>query len=89
MILMLTDCRGDHVLINSEHISRAFRARNTPSNVHETAVILRERSRTHTRSEGMITSQVETKEVDEIAVTVQETVEEIFGMLSPTKTHTL
>ena len=79
MILMLTDTDGDQVLINSERISRASRLKYPP---YATRIILRERVETHRRTEGLFVSHTEDTDGEEIAVSVQETVDEIFEMLN-------
>ena len=87
MILMLTNSDGEHILINSECIKRAFRTevRHAVSNqpaVFETQVVLRERERTHKRTDKMFGSSIEYSDEEGVSVSVQETVEEIFQKLT-------
>lgn len=81
MTLMLTDSDGDHILINSECISSAFQAKVAYPDTYATRIILRERLRSHKRKDGMFTSHTEYND-EEIAVSAQETVDEIFEMLN-------
>ena len=82
MILMLTDGDGHHVLINSECISRAFRTKIAYPDTYSTLVIIKERQRSHKKRDGMFSSQIEYTSDEEVSVLVQETVEDIFGMLN-------
>lgn len=82
MILMLTDSNGDHTLINSECISRAFQAKVYHPHNYKTRIILRERVRSHKKKDGLFASHTEYSDDEEIGVSVQETVDEIFEMLN-------
>ena len=80
--MLLTDSAGNHILINSECISRAFRAKVAYPDTYETRIILRERERNHKRKDGMFASHIEYSDAEEISVSVQETVDDIFDMLN-------